>query len=299
MSTNSSFQYDLAFSRNLGWITESDQQIVASKRVAIAGMGGVGGHYVEVLARLGVTKFNIADFDEFEIQNFNRQNGSGITSLHKKKVEVMRAKILDINPSAEINVFSLGLNKENIDTFLSGVDIYLDGLDFFVFDVRKLVFEVTRKKKIPAITVAPVGMGASLIVFNEESKSFNDHFGFNETDSVEDLAIKFLIGLTPTLKQLKYLSDRTRGNFKEKKTPSLPMGAYLCAGVAGSEVVKILLGKDQPKASPWVLHFDAYLQTYTKSYLWLGHKNPIQKLKFLTIKKMLNKMNAKKLSNTL
>ncbi len=283
------FNYALAFSRNLGWLTEDEQGVIAQKKVAIAGMGGVGGHYAEVLARLGVAKFHISDFDEFEVQNFNRQNCSGLSTLHKKKVEVIRDKILDINPLAEVTIFNRGVNAENVESFLDSVDLYLDGLDFFVIDIRQLVFAVAHQKKITAITIAPVGMGASLVVFDQNSMSFVEHFGMKKNDSLEVLAIKFLIGLTPTLKQLKYLVDRTRTNFNEKKAPSLPMGPYLCAGVAGSEAVKILLKRKKIRTSPWVLHFDAYLQSYNKTYLWWGHKNVFQKIKFIIIKNILGR----------
>ena len=73
-----SFDYDLAFSRNIGWFTEEEQQILKSKRVAIAGMGGVGGSHLVTLVRLGITKFNLSDFDEFACENTNRQVGANM-----------------------------------------------------------------------------------------------------------------------------------------------------------------------------------------------------------------------------
>lgn len=57
------FDYHRAFSRNIGWITEHEQSTLRDKRVAIAGMGGVGGFHLLTLARLGIGKFNIADLD--------------------------------------------------------------------------------------------------------------------------------------------------------------------------------------------------------------------------------------------
>ena len=79
------FDYDVAFSRNIGWVTEAEQQIIKSKRIAIAGMGGVGGDHVLTLARLGITKFNLSDFDEFGCENTNRQVGATIDTYGKKK----------------------------------------------------------------------------------------------------------------------------------------------------------------------------------------------------------------------
>jgi len=92
------FDYQLAFDRNIGWVTEPEQQVLRSKRVAIAGMGGVGGVHVVTLARLGVQRFNIADFDTFDIANFNRQVGATMSSLGRPKADVLAEMVRDINP---------------------------------------------------------------------------------------------------------------------------------------------------------------------------------------------------------
>ena len=61
------FDYDRAFSRNIGWVTKDEQQRLRRARVAVAGLGGVGGAHVLALSRLGIANFNIADFDEFDV----------------------------------------------------------------------------------------------------------------------------------------------------------------------------------------------------------------------------------------
>lgn len=125
------FDYFEAFSRNIGWITESEQQILRTKKVAIAGLGGVGGVHLLTLCRLGVSRFHIADFDSFDLPNFNRQAGATVSTLKQSKFEVMRRMALDINPQAEITGFPNGIDEKNIEEFLDGVDIYVDSLDFF------------------------------------------------------------------------------------------------------------------------------------------------------------------------
>jgi len=67
------FNYEQAFSRNVGWVTRDEQHRLRGKRVAIAGLGGVGGSHLLTLTRLGIGAFHIADFDTFAIENFNRQ----------------------------------------------------------------------------------------------------------------------------------------------------------------------------------------------------------------------------------
>jgi len=281
------FDYDEAFSRNIGWLSTEEQKILQTKSVSIAGMGGVGGQYAEVLARLGISKFKLADFDSFEIQNFNRQNGSGISTIGKRKIDVIKDLILDINPNAEISIFDSGINSQNIDQFLEDSSIYLDGLDFFVLDIREELFKICREKNIVAITIAPVGMGASMILFTKNSMSFKEYFGLHLAKNSEEKAIRFLIGLTPTLIQAKYIIDKKKSNFREKKAPSLSIGPYLCAGIMGAKVLKILLQRGEVRSAPWSQHFDAYLNVYKKKYTFLGHRNFMQIIKYFILKKML------------
>src|SRR5437764_7307201 len=83
------FCYKEAFSRNLGWLTEWEQQALRHKRIAIAGMGGVGGFHLLTLARFGIGAFNIADMDKFELVNFNRQIGATMETIGRPKAQVM------------------------------------------------------------------------------------------------------------------------------------------------------------------------------------------------------------------
>lgn len=284
---NKVFSYKDAFSRNLGWLSEAEQLTIKNHTVSIAGVGGVGGQYAEMLARLGVSKFKLAEFDTFEIQNFNRQNGSGISTIGQSKIEVIQSLILDINPDAEIEIFKQGVTVENVDAFLANSSIYLDGLDFFVLDIREILFKKCREKNITAITVAPVGMGASMVIFNSTSMSFENYFGLHLSNNQFEKNVRFLLGLTPTLIQSKYLVDKTKSDFQNKKAPSLAIGPYLCAGVMGAQVLKVLLNRGQLQVAPWSLHYDAYLNTYKKKYIWGGFKNPFQIIKFYILKKML------------
>ena len=134
------FDYEAAFSRNIGWVTEREQSQLRNKRVAIAGMGGVGGQHLLALTRLGIGNFNIADFDTFEIANFNRQTGAVLSALGQPKVRVLADMALDINPELNIQQFPTGVTPKNLEDFLKDVDIYVDGLDFFAIPMRRNVF---------------------------------------------------------------------------------------------------------------------------------------------------------------
>ena len=210
------FDYQQAFSRNIGWVTETEQQRLRGKRVAIAGLGGVGGIHLLTLARLGIGKFTISDFDTFDIANFNRQAGATVASLGRPKSEVLAEMALDINPEIDLRVFPAGVQADTVDDFLADVDVYVDGLDFFAFSARRQTFTACEQRAIPVVTAAPLGMGTALLVFGPGGMSFEDYFGFAGCDEME-MAIRFLVGLSPAMLQRGYVADMSR--IKPSRTP--------------------------------------------------------------------------------
>ena len=134
------FDYDVAFARNIGWVTLPEQKRLRGARVAIAGLGGVGGAHLLTLARLGIGRFHIADFDRFEVHNFNRQAGAFVSTLQQPKVDVAATMARDVNPEAEVRSFGDGVTAPNLDDFLHGVEVYVDGIDFFAVEARRMIF---------------------------------------------------------------------------------------------------------------------------------------------------------------
>lgn len=271
------FQYEQAFARNLGWLTAPEQERLRNCTVAIGGMGGVGGHHLLALARLGVGRFRIADNDHFELANFNRQAGATVGTLGAAKAETMAQLALEINPQADIQIWRDGLTPDNLDAFLSGADLYVDGLDFFAFNIRAATFATCERMKIPAVTAAPLGMGVAWLSFMPGKMSFDEYFQWGDHGDVQRAA-RFLVGLAPTLR-VDYLVDPTRVNFKSGAGPSTPMACYLCAGVAATEALKILLGRGKVRAAPHGLHFDAYRSRLVRTWQPGGNTNPLQRLK--------------------
>lgn len=271
------FDYAAAFSRNIGWITESEQQILRGKRIAIAGMGGAGGAHLLALTRLGIGGFHIADFDTFEIHNLNRQVGASMSQLNRLKVAVMAELARDINPELVLTQFPQGVTVENLREFLTGVDLYVDGLDFFALDVRERVFAYCAQHGIPAITVAPLGMSAALLNFMPGSTSFEDYFQLcGQPELVK--AVRFLIGLAPALLHRRYLADKSRVDLKAHKAPSTGMGCQLCAGIAASEALKILLQRGRVWTAPHGIQFDSYRNKLVHTWRPGGNRNPINRL---------------------
>jgi len=285
----SSFDYHGAFSRNIGWVTETEQLKLRQTHVAIGGLGGVGGVHLLTLARLGIGKFSISDFDVFDVVNFNRQVGAMVSTIGRSKIDVLSEMLRDINPDVELRVFPEGVQKNNMDSFLNGVDIYVDGLDFFVFETRRATFKVCEKKGIPAVTSAPLGLGTALLVFAPGGMAFEDYFGFEGCDELE-MAIRFLVGLSPAMLQRGYVADMSRVNLAERRGPSCIAACQLCAGVTAVEVLKLALGRPGVKLAPWGSQFDAYRMRYVRTWRPGGAKNPAQRLMCYLVRKQLTKM---------
>ena len=118
------------FSRTALLLGEDTVNTLAGKSVAVFGVGGVGGYVVEALARSGVGKITLFDKDVVDITNINRQIIALESTVGRYKCDVMKERILDINPSAEVvchNVFYL---PENADEFpLDQYDYVVDAID--------------------------------------------------------------------------------------------------------------------------------------------------------------------------
>lgn len=289
-SITRAFDYRQAFSRNIGWVTEAEQQLLRGKRVAIAGLGGVGGVHLLTLARLGIGKFTISDFDTFDLVNFNRQAGATVNSLGRPKSDVLSEMARDINPEIDLRVLPGGVQADTIDAFLDGVDVYVDGLDFFAFTARRQTFAACEQRGIPVVTAAPLGMGTALLVFGPGSMPFEEYFGFKDCDEME-MAIRFLVGLSPAMLQRGYVADMSRIDLAEHRGPSSIAACQLCAGVAAVETLKLLLGRGGVKLAPWGSQFDAYRLRYTRTWRPWGHRNPVQRLMRFLVRKQLAQAN--------
>lgn len=285
------FDYFEAFSRNVGWITQTELGTLREKRVAIGGLGGVGGVHLLTLVRLGVGRFSLAEYDTFELANFNRQVGATVSSLGRPKLDVLIEMARDINPDLDIRGFPEGVTEQNLPAFLDGVDLYVDSLDFFAFAARRATYAACHRQGVPTTIAVPFGMGASSLTFLPGGMSFDEFFGLEGLSELEQ-GIRFLVGVSPAMLQRKYVADPTQVNLAARRGPSTPMACQLCAGVACTEALKILLGRGKVLAAPWGFHFDAYRNKYVKTWRPGGNRNRIQRLMIAIIRRRLAGMGG-------
>ncbi|MCB1877940.1 MAG: ThiF family adenylyltransferase [Chromatiales bacterium] len=281
---DSAFDFDRAFSRNLGLMQPDEQQKIRSARVAIPGLGGVGGAHLLTLARMGVANFTIADFDVFELHNFNRQAGATLSALHRPKAEVMDQLVRDINPDADIRIFGEGINANNIDAFLEGVDVVIDGLDFFAVEARQILHAACWDKGIPAVMAGPIGASTAYIVFQPGHMSWHDYFAMDLATNITEKFILFAIGNAPAGTHVSYM-DAKYVRLDEKRGPSLSLAVQLCSGAAAGEAMKLILGRGKIYPAPWFHQYDVYKCLYVRRKLRWGNRGPMQRLKFKMLRK--------------
>ncbi|MGI6669526.1 MAG: tRNA threonylcarbamoyladenosine dehydratase [Acetivibrionales bacterium] len=125
-------------------------------KVAIFGVGGVGSFVAEGLARGGVGRFILVDDDLVCITNLNRQIHATIKTIGRPKVEVMKERILDINPDADVETYKLFYLPGTVPGFLDGdVDYIVDAVDTVAAKVDIVV--KAKEKGIPIISSMGTG----------------------------------------------------------------------------------------------------------------------------------------------
>ncbi len=212
---------DETFARNIGAITEKEQEKLANAKVGIAGMGGIGSPAFEILTRIGTGNFVIFDKDKIERTNFNRQLYATKESFGKWKVDVAVEKAKAINPKVKIEKYAEKLDETNVKK-LGKCGVVVDGMDNVT--ARKTIAEFCSKNRIPYVFCS-AGMSRGMVsVFRDAD------FG------------------------------KIFGRMKEPKRKSIIAPAAFLAGVlSASQAVNVLLGKKYVKA-PEFLFFDLFFE---------------------------------------
>lgn len=124
--------------------------------IAIFGIGGVGGYTAEALARSGVGKLDLIDNDTVALSNINRQIIALHSTVGRYKVDVMKERIYDINPDAEVNAIRCFFLPENKDEFDFGkYDYIVDAVD--TVSAKIAIIEEAKKAGVPVISSMGAG----------------------------------------------------------------------------------------------------------------------------------------------
>jgi len=223
----------MQFERTKALIGEIALEKLANSRIAVFGIGGVGGSVTEALVRAGIGEIDLIDNDTINATNINRQIVALHSTVGQYKVDVMKARALDINPNIKINTYKTFFSDETLNEFnFSKYDYVIDAIDSV--KSKLLLIETAKNLNIPIIS--SMGTGNKL-----------DPTGFVITDisktSVCPLARVIRTELKKRgIKNLKVLYSKEIPIKTDSRTPSSISFVPPAAGlIIASAVIKDLI----------------------------------------------------------
>jgi len=140
---------DHRYIRNIPALSEEECALLRTKKIAVIGCGGLGGHMIELMARIGIGRIVAVDGDVFEESNLNRQLLSEVSLLGTSKAEAAADRVHRINPDVCVEVAPVFLDAENAADLLRGCDAVFDGLDNIA--ARRILSKACADAGIPCI----------------------------------------------------------------------------------------------------------------------------------------------------
>ena len=150
------------YERNIPALSGQECILLQQKRVLVAGCGGLGGHIIELLARIGIGSIIAVDGDVFDESNLNRQLLSELSLLGTSKAEAARERVARINPDVRVRAVHAFITEKNAAELISGCDAVLDALDSI--PARRLLANACSSAGIPYVYGAIRGWVAQAAV---------------------------------------------------------------------------------------------------------------------------------------
>ena len=183
---------DGRYARNIPALTGAECEILKQKRVLVVGCGGLGGHIIDQLARIGVGFLRVVDGDVFEKSNLNRQLLSNVNLLGTGKAKAAASHIARVNPDVAAEAVEEFLTKDNAAALIAGCDVVMDALDNI--ESRKILAAACEQANIPYIYGAIQGWVAQAAISLPGDKLIDKLYP--EEIEIKD---KSVLSFTPTL----------------------------------------------------------------------------------------------------
>ena len=251
-------------SRNLGLISQQEQDLLSKASILICGCGGMGGVCAEVLVRMGVKKFTLVDHDKFEASNSNRQIHCNQASIGKFKADVLKEEFLKINPEAQITVIRDAVNLSNVKKIIGGAHVVVNGMDQMLPSI--CLEREARRRKIPIVD-AWITPFASVFTMRHTDPHWEDFLDFPTRTKAEteilaaDCAVNMQREIAYTFDHFDPFTYIKRNLVRDviqdkRKRPSLAPVVWLSGVLMANEVFKIIVGL--PEVGPAGIFFDQY-----------------------------------------
>jgi molybdopterin/thiamine biosynthesis adenylyltransferase len=249
--------------RNIGLLTDAQQQALKDSSVAVFGVGGLGGVIAEILARAGVGTLKIADNDRFDPTNLNRQIFAFRDTIGRSKVAVTEKFLKKINPGLKVEIYNI-IAEENIDRILSRVSVALLAVD--TTRPCLIISRACRRLGIPLVEGWAIPFG-NVRVFTKNTPSLEETYGFPTAgkaikDIREEDMEKMRLEMLETLTRFEGLKDfyppLAIERIKAGRIPSFAPLVWLTAVLMSLEAVKALLGWGTLAAAPRFALYDPF-----------------------------------------
>lgn len=240
------------FERNLGFLNTTEQLQLQDATVSVAGVGGDGALLAVELARMGVGSFRLADPDPFEIENTNRQATCSVSTLGVNKAVAVGNYLKEINPDVNVELFTEGINDDNTNEFVLGSSLVIDETEFTLHTLAIMLARASRKRDIPVLTALNMGFGAIVTTYHPKGKPFERQLGFNENDSLDEIA-KQEVDIARWLPYIPKYGDRhvlEKVASGEKSAPSIAPGVAIAAGAASTQAFLNIVGSANNRPNP-------------------------------------------------
>lgn len=254
-------EYREFFERNYGIFTDEEQERLRNSSILIIGCGGIGAPVAIMLARSGVSRFILVDYDVFNPSNTNRQICCFTDTMGRKKAQVVRDDIMRINPEASVTAYDRLLDHDEIEGLMKDIDIVFPAADDFAFSL--FVFRRARKLGKPALLVVPSGTWAHVSLIPPHGPTPEDLEGVPALASYEELKKtleirKFKLGTYFYVPLGDWRIDYYR-YFIERAIPPTQLcpTVWLCSAMGAFEIVKHVTGKWRPVEAPRYWHITA------------------------------------------
>lgn len=292
--------------RNIGFISQSEQDILRFAKVGIAGCGGMGGLLAATLLRAGIGSIKIADPENFETSNLNRQFAARADSIGYSKAIATAKMMREIAEDTLIEVYPEGITASTVESFVDDCDVIADELEFWAIGSRLLLHQTLPKKAV-ILNGNSVGMGTRLLRFTptsawkmedllsmklEEAEHLQQKIQSGQASEEEVATVQsaVLTALVPDLPEYMLETDKfsnqravhNRLRF-ENRAPILASNPPMATGFLANHVILEILREKSglkrkvqyPPDMPGYLYFDAALmKAETRQTIWWTKKEP-------------------------
>ncbi len=237
--------------RNHFWLKGPEgQKEIRNLKIAVAGLGGMGGQTTELLARMGVGDIRISDPDAVDVSNINRQIVATQKTVGTTKRESMTNRILDIGEDFNLTVYP-GVTAENVDDFVEGCSAVIDEIDVYPLQAHRILHEACRKRNIPIYSAYVVGMGIHFYKFHGKDYILDDFLGRDEKVQWDKPTAEYLLRkYGPPMPS--YIQGSVSEDFKKAiETGSVPI--FGPATLIGQSLIATRVIVDLVKCAPEVI----------------------------------------------